>query len=60
MTAINRELPTSMLKRRWDGERRRNTDVQTDDRRSENVEESTTGLASSPIDTDKLNSVTDL
>ena len=38
----------------------RNTDVQTDDRRSENVEESTTGLASSPIDTDKLNSVTDL
>ena len=48
------------LRRRWDGERRRSTDVQIDDRRSENVDESTTGLASSLIDTDKLNSVTDL
>jgi len=46
MTAINRELPTSTL-RRWDDERRRNTDVQTDDRlQIRKVDESTTGLAS--------------
>ncbi len=52
-----------------EGERRRNTDAPIDEskhklvstrrRRSENVDESKTGLASSLIDTDKLNSVTD-
>jgi hypothetical protein len=59
------DIDVEMLRRRWDSERRRNTDAQIDDRRtasvdrSENVDESTTGSASD-WSTDKLNSVTDL
>jgi hypothetical protein len=58
------DIDVEMLRRRWDSERRRNTDAQIDDRRtasvdrSENVDESTTGSASD-WSTDKLNSVTD-
>jgi hypothetical protein len=59
------DIDVEMLRRRWDSERRQNTDAQIDDRRtasvdrSENVDESTTGSASD-WSTDKLNSVTDL
>jgi hypothetical protein len=60
--AIDRELSTATLRRRYDGKGSRNTDVQIEDRSQirKNVDESTTGLASGLRTQISLNVVTDL